>query len=128
MIGATAAVVVALATQQCPPRTLGPGARVVGGTKGAACLLAAYRRCRPAEYVLSGFGFGTTVIVNFSVQHWVGGCAVLVTRSVVTGRPQDPPAVTGPRVCRRLRATAVGAVADRCGDGGPAAYRLTSFS
>jgi hypothetical protein len=125
VIAVTAAVVASLAAHQCTPRTVGPGAHVEGGTKGAACLLAAFRRCRSADYVLSGFGTGTIVIENFSVQHWEGGCAILVLRSI--GSPQQQPAVTGPRVCRRLRATAAGVVADRCSRGKPAAVSLVRF-
>jgi len=43
----------ALGSQQCTPRQIGPGQHVEGGTRGAACLLAAFRDgCRPAKYVL----------------------------------------------------------------------------
>ena len=115
-------------TTQCAPRTVGPGLHVEGGTKGAACLLAAFRRCQPAEYVLAGLAGGTAVIVDFSVRRWEGGCAVLVIRSVGTGQVHDTPVVTGPRVCRRLRAAGAGVVADRCTRGKPAVVPLTTFS
>ncbi|TMM14998.1 MAG: hypothetical protein E6F98_02960 [Actinobacteria bacterium] len=40
----------ALGSQQCTPRQIGPGQHVEGGTRGAACLLAAFRDgCRPAK-------------------------------------------------------------------------------
>lgn len=126
MVALAAAALVALASQHCPNRTLGPGTQIEGGTKGAACLLAAYQRCRPAEYVLSGFAGGTAAIESFSVRPWQGGCAVYVIRSV--GPTGASPVVTGPRICHRVRATAAGVVADRCTRGKPAVIRLTDFA
>ena len=109
--------------------TLGPGTHVDGGLRGAACLLAAFRRCRPADYVLTGFAGGEVVVVSFSVEHWAGSCAVLVLRRAGTDQPRgDPPIVTGPRICRGVRTTRAGIVADRCTRGKPAVIPLTTFT
>jgi hypothetical protein len=116
----------ALGSQQCTARQIGPGQHVEGGTRGAACLLAAFREgCRPARYVLTGIGISTYAVENFSVERWSGRCAVLVISSVtvVVGKPQ----VVGPRLCTGLHRLGADVVADRCRQG-PTSVSLTRFA
>lgn len=124
-----AAFLAILATQHCAVRAIGPGTHLEGGTRGATCVLAAFRDgCRPADYTLTGIGIGTVAVKSFSVQRWNGRCAVLVISTVNTGGVHGRPVGVGPRVCRRLREIASDVVADRCSRGTPAAISLTRFS
>jgi hypothetical protein len=124
-----ATLLVALSAQQCAPRAIGPGTHIEGGTRGAVCILAAYRGgCRPADYSLTGIGIGTIAVKSFSVQRWNGGCAVLVISTVTTGGVHGHAVAVGPRVCRRVRRTAADVVADRCSRGGPRTFSLTTFA
>jgi len=105
---------VAAAAIQCQARSVGPGSLRRGGTEGAACMLAAYRRdCGAAAYTLSSFGVDTVRTVTFRMRRGAGTCAVQVTDSFRVV-PQ-PPRVLRRLVCRRLRRTATGdVVTDRC--------------
>ena len=129
MVHFAATLLVALTAQQCTPRAIGPGTHLQGGTRGAVCVLAAYRQgCRRADYTLTGIGIGTIAVKSFSVQPWNGGCAVLVISTVTTGGVRGDAVVVGPRVCRRLRRVAADVVADRCSKGAPKTYSLTSVA
>lgn len=109
MIGATAAVVMALATTHCPARSIGPGSLHGGGTAGATCMLAAFRNdCHPAAYSLSSHGVDTIRTETFRMVRGNSGCSITVTESFRVV-PQQPH-VTARYVCRRLRPF----VADRC--------------
>lgn len=129
MMAVTAAVVAVLATQQCPDRALGPGTHVEGGTRGAACILAAFHdRCRSAYYSLTGVGIGTIAVRSFNVRPWNGHCAVLVISTITIGGAHGHPVVTGPLVCRRLRRVGADVVVDRCSTGATRAFSLTRFA
>lgn len=114
------------ATRQCQARSIGPGSLHRGGTKGAACLLAAFQQgCRPAEYLLSSFGVDTAATENFRTERLSGRCAVVVLTSFRV-IPQQP-RVFPTRTCSRLRKVGSDVVADRCTAGTPAAVSLTSL-
>jgi len=112
------------ATRQCQARSIGPGSLRQGGTKGAACLLAAFQQgCRPAEYVLTAFGVDTAATEDFRTSRRAGRCEVVVLTSFRV-IPQTPH-VFPTRTCARLRKVGADVVADRCTAGTPAAISLT---
>ena len=114
------------ATRQCQSRSIGPGSLHRGGTKGAACLLAAFQQgCRSAEYLLSSFGVDTAATEDFRTERRNGRCEVLVLTSFRV-IPQQPK-VFPTRTCARLRKVSSDVVADRCTAGTPAAISLTSL-
>ncbi len=114
------------ATRQCETRSIGPGQALRGGTKGAACLLAAYRqKCRSAEYLLSSFGVDTAATEDFRTERKTGRCVVVVLTSFRV-IPQQPK-VFPTRTCARLRKVGSDVVADRCTAGTPAAISLTNL-
>jgi hypothetical protein len=99
--------------QTCPPRSIGPGALLRGGTAGADCLLHAYRHgCPSAQYALSSFGVDTIATLRFTLVRRNGKCAITVTRSfrVVPQKPRTTAAGT----CKTLRKTATDIVAAGC--------------
>ncbi len=111
---------------QCQSRSIGPGSLRHGGTKGAACLLAAFQqRCRGAEYLLSAYGVDTAATEDFRTERRNGRCEVVVLTSFRV-IPQQPK-VFPTRTCARLRKVGSDVVADRCSAGTPAAISLTAF-
>jgi hypothetical protein len=106
----------ASSAQTCPPRSIGPGSLLHGGTAGAACLLRAYQHgCTSAQYTLSSFGVDTIATLRFTLVKRNGKCAVAVTRSfrVVPQKPR----VTAAGTCKTLRKTATDIVAAGCSGG-----------
>jgi len=102
--------------QTCPPRTIGPGSLLHGGTAGAACLLHAYQHgCTSARYTLSSFGVDTVATLRFTLVRRSGKCAIAVTRSFRVV-PQQP-RVTAAGTCKTLRKTATDIVAVGCNGG-----------
>jgi hypothetical protein len=102
--------------QTCPPRSIGPGSLLHGGTAGAACLLHAYQHgCTSAQYTLSSFGVDTIAALRFTLVRRNGKCAIAVTRRfrVVPQKPR----VTAAGTCKTLRKTATDIVAAGCSDG-----------
>ncbi len=103
-------------TQTCPPRSIGPGALLRGGTAGAACLLHDYQHgCTSAQYTLSSFGVDTIATLRFTLVRRSGKCAIAVTRSFRVV-PQNP-RVTAAGTCKTLRKTATDIVAAGCSGG-----------
>ena len=99
-----------------------------GGTRGAACVLAAFRDgCRAADYSLTGVGIGFVAVKSFTVQRVSGQCTVQVISTINRGGARGRPVVAF-RYCRQLRTVAADVVADRCTRGAPAAISLTSFA
>src|SRR5260221_10159991 len=97
MVHFAATLLVALTAQQCTPRAIGPGTHVQGGTRGAACVLAAYRQgCRRADYSLTGVGVGTIAVKSFSVQPWNGGCPLLLLSTPTPRRVRGNAGGVGP--------------------------------
>jgi hypothetical protein len=97
----------------CPPRSIGPGALLRGGTAGATCLLDAYRHgCAPAVYELSTFGVDTIGTLRFQLVRRGSACTIDVTRSFRVV-PQ-PAHVTARGRCARLGRTNGDIVATRC--------------
>jgi len=102
--------------QTCPPRSIGPGALLRGGTAGATCLLHAYQHgCTSARYTLSSFGVDTVATLRFTLVRRNGKCAIAVTRSLRVV-PQKP-RVTAAGTCKTLRKTATDIVAAGCSGG-----------
>ena len=102
--------------QTCPPRSIGPGALLRGGTAGATCLLHAYQHgCTSARYTLSSFGVDTIATLRFTLVRRGGKCAIAVTRSfrIVPQKPR----VTAAGTCKTLRKTATDIVAAGCSGG-----------
>ena len=128
MLHLAATLLVAVAAQQCPHRALGQGTHVEGGTRGATCVLAAFRDgCRPADYSLTGLGIGFIAVKSFTVQRVSGRCTVQVISTLNRGGVRGQPEVTF-RYCRQLRRVAADVVADRCTRGASTAISLTSFA
>src|SRR5215469_16565424 len=77
------------ARTSCGSYVIGPGALRHGNPAGATCLLKAYRSCRPAMYVLAGFGVDTESTTAFHVVRLGSTCRVAIdaTFRVV---PQTP--------------------------------------
>ena len=109
-------------TTSCGAYSIGPGAARHGNAAGATCMLKAYRSCRPAMYVLAGFGVDTESTSAFRVARIGSACQVSVyaTFRVV---PQTPHRYHG--TCHRIQRLAGDIVATGCTGKLPATISLT---
>jgi hypothetical protein len=114
--------------RSCGAYSVGPGTLRHGSTSGAACVLNAYRDCRPATYVLVAFGVlagshaDTESTTAFRIFRIGTVCKVSVdaTFRVV---PETPRRFHG--TCRRVRQIAGDIVATGCTGKLPATISLT---
>jgi hypothetical protein len=134
LLGAGLLAVVAAGTAHsttaysCGAYSVGPGAQRHGSTSGAACVLRAYRSCRPAMYVLSAFGVlpalgaDTESTTVFHIVRIGTACRLSVdaTFRIV---PQTPQRFHG--TCRRAQQLAGDIVATGCTGRLPATISLT---
>jgi hypothetical protein len=110
---------------RCGSLTTGPTALPSGGSRGALCLLRAYRQhCRPAVYELATFGIDTIARDDFRVVGERGRCRVQVT-TTFTVVPQKPRR-QGSGLCSVLDLQGTDVVASGClGAGLPESLSLT---
>jgi hypothetical protein len=114
--------------RSCGAYSVGPGTLRHGSSSGAACVLKAYRDCRPATYVLAAFGVlaalgaDTESTTAFHIVRVGPTCKVYVdaTFRVV---PQAPQRYHG--TCRRVQRVADDILATGCTGRLPATISLT---
>jgi hypothetical protein len=80
-------------SRSCGSLTVGPTALGKGpSSRGASCMLSAFRSCAPAVYELSSFGVDTIGRSTFTIVKHAGGCTVTVSVTFqVVPQPAKPP-------------------------------------
>jgi hypothetical protein len=112
----------ASAPRSCGTLSIGPGSLKRGSAAGPACLLQAYRSCRPATFTLSSFGVDTIAKDVFRVVRTPGSCRVTVAGSLEVV-PQQPHLFHA--TCQRIQRVANDIVATGCTGKLPATVSLT---
>jgi hypothetical protein len=110
------------APRSCGVLSIGPGSLHRGDPTAPACLLQAYRNCRPASFTLSSFGVDTIAKDTFRIVRngTTCGVAVLASFEVVPQQPHHSHAT-----CRRVQRLAGDIVASGCTGTLPATISLT---
>jgi hypothetical protein len=108
--------------RSCGTLSIGPGSLHRGSATAPACLLQAYRSCRPATFTLSSFGVDTIAKDVFRIVRSGTTCRVGVLASFEVV-PQQPHLAHA--TCRRVQRLAGDIVATGCTGNLPATISLT---